>query len=117
MNVVRLIPVILSAFLLAAHFLRMESIPLVALALLVPFVLLIRRPWAARVVQIALMIGAIEWVRTLLMLVARRQAEGEPWTRLAVILGAVAVFTLASVLPFSSSKPIRRRYGLDAPDE
>ena len=117
MYAVRLIPVFLSALLLGAHFLRMQAMPLVALALIVPLFLFVKRPWAARVVQVALFFGAVEWVRTLMVLIAERQAEGEAWTRLAVILGVVALFTLASALPFSLSKPVRRRYGLDKPAE
>jgi hypothetical protein len=113
MNVVRLIPALLSALLLAAHFSRMGSPLLGVLALLLPAFLLIRREWAARLVQVALIYGAIEWVRALVFLVAERSAEGQPWTRVAIILGFVAVFTLSSALPFSLSRPLRRRYGLD----
>ena len=113
MDVVRLIPALLSALLLGAHFSRMGSTPLVILALLFPAVLFFRRAWAARLVQLALICGAIEWVRTLLFFVVERNAQGQPWTRLAIILGFVAVFTGSSALPFSFSRPLRRRYGLD----
>ena len=113
MNVVRLIPAFLSALLLAAHFSRMGSPLLVILALLLPAFLFIRREWAARLVQVALIYGAIEWVRELVFLVAERSAQGQPWTRLAIILGFVAMFTGSSALPFSFSRPLRRRYGLD----
>lgn len=112
MIVLRLVPILVSALLLGAHFFRSGSILLVILALLIPVVLLIKRPWAARLVQLSMIIGAAEWVRTLLVLVADRQADGETWTRLAVILGLVAAFTAASALPFSISPKVRRRFGL-----
>ena len=117
MAVIRLLPVVLSALLLAAHFFRMESPVLVVLALVIPFVLFIKRPWAARLVQVALVVGAMEWIRTLVMLVARRQEEGEPWTRLAIILAVVALFTASSALPFSVSRSVRRTFGLEKPQD
>ncbi|MFC2085902.1 hypothetical protein ACFLRO_01675 [Bacteroidota bacterium] len=113
MHLVRLIPALLSAILLAAHFSRMGSPILAILSLLLPAVLFFRHEWAARLVQVALIYGAIEWVRTLLFFVEERNAVGQPWIRLAIILGFVAVFTLGSALLFSFSRPLRRRYGLD----
>lgn len=107
----RLLPVILSAMLLAAHFLRDGALPLTALSLLLPFLLLIRRAWAARLVQIALAAGTVIWWQTLVDFVAMRQAFGQPWTRLAVILGAVAALTLGSALVFYLPA-LRERYNL-----
>jgi len=111
MNVVRLIPVFLSALLLAAHFFRAGVYPLVAAALALPFVLVIPRRWSARGVQVVLVLGAAEWVRTAWVLVAARQADGRPWTRMAIILGSAAVFTAASGLVFLLG-PLKDRYQL-----
>jgi hypothetical protein len=110
---VRLIPVILSALVLAAHFFRAGqltgTVPASAGSRsVVP-------PWAARVVQVGLVIGAAEWVRTLFVFTEQRRAMGEPWARLAVILGTVALFTLVSALAFYSER-LRRRYGLSRRD-
>ena len=113
MNVIRLLPVFLSALLLFAHFFRTGAIYIAVLALLFPAVLLFRRAWAARLVQFILVVGAIEWVRTLLFFVAERRAYGLPWGRLAIILGFVAVFTGGSALLFSFCRSLRRKYGLD----
>lgn len=100
----RLIPVILSAILLAAHFSRagLPALSLVALGL--PLLLLVRRPWAARAIQLALVLGGLEWLRAAWGYVRQRMALGEPWTRLLVILGVVALFTWASALVFRSSR-------------
>lgn len=113
MNILRLLPIVLSALLLGAHFLRAGLIPLVVLALLFPALLLFRRAWATRLVQIILVLGALEWVRTLLVLVAERRADGQPWSRLAIIIGLVAVFSGSSALLFSCCRSLRKRYGLD----
>ncbi len=112
MNIVRLLPVFLSALLLAAHFLRARMYPLLVVSLAFPFVLLCPRRWAARVVQVALVLGAVEWIRTALMLIMIRQAEGRAWTRMTIILGAVAAVTAASGLVFRLGA-IKKRYQLD----
>ena len=92
----RVLPVFLSFLLLAAHFSRAGSPILVILALGAPFLLLVRAPWAARAVQVALVLGALEWVWTTLAIAGRRAEAGEPWLRMAIILGAVTLFTLYS---------------------
>ena len=115
MIVLYLLPVVLSALLLGAHFLRMGMMPLVALSVAFPFILLLRRAWAARLVQILLVLGALEWIRTLTVLAAARWASGQPWVRLVVILGVVAAFTGGSALLFSWSHTVRQWCGLEGP--
>ena len=88
----------MSALLLGAHYFRGGSPVLAVLAALAPLILLFRRPVARRVLSILLLAGALEWVRTLLVDVSMRRAIGAPWGRLAVILGAVAMFTAWSAL-------------------
>jgi hypothetical protein len=98
MNIIRIISVIMSSLLIGAHFLRAGSYPLVLLALGLPLILLLRNTWATRILQILLVLAGIEWIRTVLVLVAERRAVGHPWIRLAIILGVVAAFTIASAL-------------------
>jgi len=114
MIIILLMPIFLSALLLVAHFLRTGSIFMTALAFLFPFLLFIKRAWAARFVQIILAFGVIEWTITLLYLVAERREDGHPWIRLAIILGIVIVFTGGSALILSSSHLLRKKYGLVA---
>jgi hypothetical protein len=111
MNIVRLLPIFLSAILLTAHFFRARMFLPLVVSLALPFVLLVPRRWAARLVQTALMLGALEWIRTVLMLVMERQAAGRPWMRMAIILMSVAVFTAASGLVFRFG-PLKKRYKL-----
>ncbi len=100
MIILRLIPILLSALLLSAHFLRADFMSLVILSLLFPTLLFFPRAWAARIIQVILVLGASEWVRTLVGLVALRQQQAQSWARLAIILGLVAAFTGASALVF-----------------
>jgi len=114
MNFVRLLPVLLSFVLLAAHFSR-NGIPLlVFVSIALPLLLLVRRPWVPRLFRVLLVLGGLEWLRRLVALALARQAAGEPWVRLAVILGTVALVTFASALVFRH-KALRKRYGLATP--
>lgn len=91
----RLLPAILSALVLGAHASR-NGWPLAVVVLLAatPLLLIARKLWAVRVVQAVLVLGAAEWVRTLLRLVEVRQAHGMSYVRMASILGAVAAVSL-----------------------
>lgn len=111
MNFVRCIPVILSTLVLGAHFYRSGNMIVVALLALLPLTLLIRKPWVPGFYAGVLLLGAAEWVRTLVEIAGVRQMQGAPWTRMAVILGVVALLTAFSALVFIS-RPMRTRYGL-----
>jgi hypothetical protein len=111
MNLVLLLPAIVSILLLGAHFYRAGYFILVALTIFLPFILLIRKSWPARIIQTFLIIGSIEWIRTLVLLSTMRQSTGAPWIRLVFILGGVALFTLGSAFTFKS-KSLRKRYCL-----
>jgi uncharacterized membrane protein YuzA (DUF378 family) len=65
--------------------------------------------WIPRLFQVLLVLGALEWLRALYGFAAMRIAFGEPWTRLAMILGGVALFTALSGLVFRNQK-LRGRY-------
>ena len=111
MNAVRLIPVFLSSLLLAAHFSRADNFFLILISLIAPLILLVKKTWAARAMQTVLVLGALEWVRTLVAIARERQALGEPWLRMAVILGAVALVTALSALVFQT-QALRTRYSI-----
>ncbi|MDH3620681.1 MAG: hypothetical protein OER91_07310 [Gammaproteobacteria bacterium] len=106
-------PIVLSLLVLGAHFMRYgnEIGMICSIALL--GLMFLRQPWVARLVQVALVLGALEWVRTLYELVQVRTALGEPATRMVIILGSVAVVTLVSALLFQS-KTMKKVYRLDS---
>ena len=58
MNVLRLIPVILSFLLLGAHFYRSGQVMLAAICVALLFLLFIRKSWVPRLFQILLVLGA-----------------------------------------------------------
>jgi hypothetical protein len=98
----RLLPAALALLVLGAHFLRAGNLALVAVALAVAALLFVRRPWAARAVQGALVLGTLEWLRTLLLLVGERRAAGAPYLRMTLILAGVTLATALSLLAFHS---------------
>lgn len=111
MTVLQIIPVALSLLVLGAHFLRAGQMSfLIAIGVLLAL-LPVRKPWAARLVQIALLLGALEWLRTLVLLAQWRMQAGQPALRLAIILGSVAVITGLSALLFQTRR-LGRFYGL-----
>ena len=105
----RLVPVILSYLLLAAHFSRNNVYTLVILSLGLLVLLLIRKPWIVIISQAALLLGALEWIRSMFGYISQRQATGEDWGRLAIILSIVALFTGLSALMFRTRK-LRAHY-------
>jgi hypothetical protein len=109
LNALRLLPVVLALAILAAHFYRAGAWVAFGVAIALLPILFIRAAWAARVLQAALVIGALEWLRTAAALVAIRQSMGQPYARLVVILGAVALVTGLCALVFQW-RPVRERF-------
>ena len=89
----------LALLLLGAHYLRSGTLPgLAACAFgLVLLGLAPSRRWARGLLQVGLAAGAVEWIWTALLLVQQRQALGQPWLRMALILALVAALTLAGI--------------------
>jgi len=102
---------VLACLLLAAHFLRAGALVLTAACALLPLLLAVPRPWAARSMQVALVAGALEWLRTLAEIAALRVSLGQPYLRLTAILLSVALFTAASALVFRNAR-LRSRFRL-----
>ena len=109
MSFVRLLPVFISFLLLAAHFVRAGQNILAFILLFLLLLLALRKSWVPWVIQLTLLLGAIEWLRTLVFVAQMRMEFGMPWARLAIILGSVALFTALSSLVFRS-KGLRKRY-------
>lgn len=110
-----LAPAVTACLLLAAHFLRFYAFGIVGFCLLLPFVLLVRRRWAARIVQIVLLLGVLVWGRAGYVFAHQRMLMGEPWGRLAIIIGGVTLYTFIAAALFETA-PLRRRYGLRTAD-
>ena len=111
-KVIVYIPIVLSLVVLGAHFMRYgNTLGVIGAAGLI-ILLFVRQWWVARLVQVALVLGAIEWICTLYSMNQVRMAFGEPAVRLNVILGTVIAVTLVSALLFQT-KTLQRIYKLN----
>ncbi len=108
---VRIVPFIFAAALLAAHYFRLAQYPLVALSLTAPLLLLVRRRWALLLLQLSAYAASLVWLAALLELVQYRQQMGRPWTAAALILGSVMALTLLAGL-LLNARAVRARYPL-----
>jgi len=92
-----LLPAI-ALLLLGAHFFRAALVHLTVACLGLVALLFVRTRWAWVSLQVALVIGALEWLRTAWVFASMRAAMGQPYTRLLVILGSVALVTALAAL-------------------
>jgi uncharacterized membrane protein YwzB len=102
----------LALLLLAAHLMHAGLLPLAIVAVLLVGLLAVRRPWAARTVQAILAVAVIEWVLTAITRAQLRMQHGDPYLRLVLILGAVALFTAVAAAIFQHPA-LRARFRLD----
>ncbi|HVO50799.1 MAG TPA: hypothetical protein VMV60_07385 [Thermoanaerobaculia bacterium] len=94
----------LAFLVLAAHFFRAGNLAFCAVSLLFLPLLFVPRRWAARLLEAGLFAGAVVWVVALGEFAGQRRAMGLPYTRLAIILGGVAVATASCLLVFRSER-------------
>ena len=104
---------VLALLLLAAHFVHAGLWPVAVACAALVALLWVPRPWAARVLQAVLAVGAVEWILTAVMLAQMRMAHQQPYIRMLVILGGVAVFTVLAALAFQHAV-LARHFGLGA---
>jgi hypothetical protein len=104
MIVFRLLPVILSFLLMAAHFSRADQTFLAIVSLIFPLFLLIKKRIIIRLFQVVLILAGAEWVRAMFSYIEVRKTIGDDYIRLAVILSVVAIFTAASGLFLQNKK-------------
>lgn len=109
MTVLLLFPVVLATLVLAAHFLRAGALFAVVILIIILPLLGLRRWWVPRLFQAVLGLGALEWLRTLLVLREVRIALGQPHARMVAILAGVALFTLIAAALFEVPR-VRRWY-------
>lgn len=89
---------------LGAHFFRAGEWLGLAASVLMLALLFWRRTAAWRVLQVALVLGALEWLWTAARFAQERMLMGRPWGRMALILGGVALVTLAAAAVLRSRR-------------
>ena len=107
MLVIRLLPVVLSCWVFAAHFLRVGAMVPFALLVLCPSVLVIRHRATPWVMSGLLMVIALGWLLITYDMVTMRMMMGADWMRMAAIMTGVVCFTLASTCCFQTQSARR----------
>ncbi|MFY9894065.1 MAG: hypothetical protein WAK63_08010 [Xanthobacteraceae bacterium] len=108
--ITRVLLYVVAAVLIAAHFLRVGDLVVVALCLATPLLFLLRRRWSLLVLQWLAYVAAAIWLAAAWQIVEMRMAFGEPWLRAALILIAVAGFSmLAGLLLHNNVMQVRYR--------
>jgi hypothetical protein len=112
MTILSLAAPVVAFLLLAAHFFRADNQLGLWVSLLAIVLIFVRRPWAARASQVLLVLGSLEWLRSTVTLIQARGELGQPFLRLALILGAVFLLTALSALVFQTRR-LRVYFKLD----
>jgi len=102
-----LAPTILSLLIFCAHLFRSDGFFLMMPVLLSMPLLLVERGWVARFFQVLLLVVALEWARTAIVLALERDEAGQPWVRAVLILAAVALFALFAGVLFETRTLVR----------
>lgn len=105
--ILRIALFVLTALLMAAHFLRAGDYLLVALCLAAPLLFFLRTRWSLMVLQGLSFAAALVWLATAWQIAEMRQMFGQPWLRSALILGSVAAFSAVAGLLLNG---LRGRY-------
>jgi hypothetical protein len=104
-TVLRRLPAILAALLLGAHFFRAGQVFVTAACALAPILLFLPVPRSVLVFRLLLAAAAGVWSHTAWRIAELRRQAGEPYLRMLLILGAVAIFTLAAAAVLPKEKP------------
>lgn len=103
-SALQITPFFLSSLALAAHFLRQGSTGFLLIYINLPLLLLLKRRWGVRIIQFFLLLGIIEWLRTIDILVNLRMDAQEPWLQMVIIFFFVILFVVYALLNFERKK-------------
>ncbi|MGF1731416.1 hypothetical protein [Photobacterium kasasachensis] len=107
-----LLPVVLSFWLLAAHFLRMGNLYVFAALVSFPLLLVVKSAFVARLMQVSLVVASLTWMQITYQMLMTRMMMGDDWQRMTIIMGVVICFTLLSSCLFLHAR-LERHYGLN----
>lgn len=106
----RSIWIIVAYWLLNAHFLRYDQLYLAGTFALAPLGIYLKHSLIIRLLQVILFVSIFSvWGVTAIDAIQIRMAHGTPWIRLAVIMGAVMLFTFGAIFCFNGILRLRRQ--------
>ncbi|WP_053062389.1 hypothetical protein [Photobacterium aquae] len=105
-------PIVLSYWLQAAHFLRIGNGVGFWCSFLFPLLLVIKARWVPKVVMLGLVVISVNWVFVTYQILVERLMQGGDWLRMLLIMGFVICFTLMSMAMFYTNALTRRYCGM-----
>lgn len=109
MTFLLVLPTVLALLTLGSHYFRYGLYPLSAVLVALLPLLLIKRRWVARLMQVVLCVAALEWVTVLNDIVKERLMEGQDYQKSVFILGGTALFTLIAAVLYQTPR-LKRHY-------
>jgi hypothetical protein len=109
MTFLLILPTILALLTLGAHFLRYGLYPISILLVGLLPLLMIDRRWVARLMQVVLVVAAIEWIGVMNDVAREKAMEGRSPAKSIFILGGTALFTLVAAGLYQTPR-LRQRY-------
>lgn len=100
----RMLPIVASFWLLAAHFLRYGAWVPCLLLIAFPLLLILRHRLVPYMMSISLGLVALKWLQVTYSMITIRLMMGDDWLRLSVIMASVVCFTLMSACIFQSRR-------------
>lgn len=100
---------VIAAWLMGAHFLRVDNWLLLGLCVATPLLFLYKSRWSLIVLQGAAYLASATWLATALELLQLRQQVDRPWALGFIILTSVALFTLLAGA-LLNARCMRERY-------
>ncbi len=113
MLILRLLPLIISTLLFAAHIMRFHGLNWAVLPILLLLTLFVRKNWIRRMWQGLMLLAALVWIDITIDLIHFRITAEQDYLRLAVIMIAVILFTIFSGVMLENRK-LKERYGAHA---
>ena len=96
------IPIILSSFLIAAHFFRIDLQFAVFFCLLSLLLLFFKKSWIPKIKTFFLFLYSVVWSMTMLHFIDQYKLQERPFGKLVIILLSVIAFTLLSSVVFKT---------------
>ena len=94
MNKLRIVMTVIALLLAAAQYGRAGDTILKYLFAALPLLLLVRKKWSDMILAVSISFTVPVWILTTISIISERKAAEEPWLRMGIILGGVALFAL-----------------------
>ncbi|MCX7771063.1 MAG: hypothetical protein N2202_08290 [Proteobacteria bacterium] len=90
--------IMLCSMFLSLHFFRMGLLLLTLISLSLIPLSFIRKKWSLITIKLIILLGTLDWIRTLFRIIKDRMHEGRPWLIAFIILSIVILIHISTLL-------------------